>query len=162
MFVLRAASLDEMCVRVRACVFVFVFVGCVCVRVCVRVRACVLACVCSRIHRLKDIHSAGITLHVATVPAVSNDDDVCRSGHASGVGMILDNDVVRCATWQCICSAVGNGTRAGCRALRRTNYVMWWPFVVPPPSPYEGSAQYFPVESNNDMVSRYTITLSSG
>lgn len=39
-----------------------------------------------------------------------------------------------------------------------TNYVMWWPFVVPPPTQYAASSQYFPQAWNNDMVSRFTIS----
>jgi len=42
-----------------------------------------------------------------------------------------------------------------------TNYVMWWPFVVPPPAPYASSSAYFPTSSNNDMVSRYKITFGA-
>merc|ERR1711871_1164864 len=41
-----------------------------------------------------------------------------------------------------------------------TNYVMWWPFVVPPPEPYSKSASYFPVDGNADFAARFTITLS--
>ena len=41
-----------------------------------------------------------------------------------------------------------------------TNYVMWWPFMVPPPDQYSASSKYFPSESNNDMVSRFTMTMS--
>lgn len=40
-----------------------------------------------------------------------------------------------------------------------TNYVMWWPFMVPPPPEYAASSKYFPSASNNDMVSRFTISL---
>ena len=42
-----------------------------------------------------------------------------------------------------------------------TNYVMWWPFIVPPPSPYEASATYFPEEGNANLLSRFTVELSS-
>merc|ERR1712086_175554 len=38
-----------------------------------------------------------------------------------------------------------------------TNYVMWWPFVVPPPEPYASSSAYFPEAWNNDMISRFQI-----
>ena len=38
-----------------------------------------------------------------------------------------------------------------------TNYIMWWPFVVPPPADYARSSRYFPTRSNNDMLSRFTI-----
>jgi len=41
-----------------------------------------------------------------------------------------------------------------------TNYIMWWPFVVPPPEPFAGSAEYFPVDGNADFAARFTITLS--
>jgi len=40
-----------------------------------------------------------------------------------------------------------------------TNYIMWWPFIVPPPEPYASSSEYFPTSWNNDMVSRFQITL---
>ena len=40
-----------------------------------------------------------------------------------------------------------------------TNYVMWWPFVVPPPAQYAVSAKYFPARSNRNMMSRFTIRL---
>ncbi len=40
-----------------------------------------------------------------------------------------------------------------------TNYIMWWPFVVPPPAPYGESATYFPQDGNNDFAARFTITL---
>jgi hypothetical protein len=40
-----------------------------------------------------------------------------------------------------------------------TNYVMWWPFA-PPPEQYAGSSPYFPQSWNNDMSSRFTITLN--
>lgn len=39
-----------------------------------------------------------------------------------------------------------------------TNYVMWWPFVVPPPAPYASSSDYFPDSWNNDMISRFTVS----
>lgn len=42
-----------------------------------------------------------------------------------------------------------------------TNYVMWWPFVVPPPEPYGSSSAYFPSSWNNDMMSRFQITFKS-
>ena len=40
-----------------------------------------------------------------------------------------------------------------------TNYIMWWPFVVPPPAPFGESATYFPQDGNNDFAARFTITL---
>merc|ERR1719408_829340 len=40
-----------------------------------------------------------------------------------------------------------------------TNYVMWWPFVVPPPTQYSASSAYFPSSWNNDMISRFQISL---
>eukprot|EP00928_Gymnodinium_smaydae_P036212 TRINITY_DN25336_c0_g1_i1.p1 TRINITY_DN25336_c0_g1~~TRINITY_DN25336_c0_g1_i1.p1 ORF type:complete len:743 (-),score=75.20 TRINITY_DN25336_c0_g1_i1:191-2419(-) len=40
-----------------------------------------------------------------------------------------------------------------------TNYVQWWPFVVPPPSPYEASNAYFPASWNNDMISRFQLRI---
>ena len=45
--------------------------------------------------------------------------------------------------------------------VRAANYVMWWPFVVPPPPAYAASSRYFPTRSNNDMLSRFTISLSA-
>ena len=41
-----------------------------------------------------------------------------------------------------------------------TNYIMWWPFIVPPPAAYAASSAYFPGASNNNMLSRFTITLT--
>jgi len=40
-----------------------------------------------------------------------------------------------------------------------TNYVMWWPFVVPPPDPYASCASYFPVDGNSDMIGRLSLKL---
>ena len=42
-----------------------------------------------------------------------------------------------------------------------TNYVMWWPFVVPPPPAYAASSRYFPTRSNSDMLSRFSIRISA-
>jgi len=42
-----------------------------------------------------------------------------------------------------------------------TNYVMWWPFIVPPPDPYSSSSTYFPSSWNNDMISRFQISMDS-
>ena len=38
-----------------------------------------------------------------------------------------------------------------------TNYIMWWPFIVPPPAPYGSSSAYFPSSWNNDMISRFQM-----
>ena len=41
-----------------------------------------------------------------------------------------------------------------------TNYVMWWPFVVPPPAPYANTGVDFPIDSNNDIKYRFSLNFS--
>ena len=40
-----------------------------------------------------------------------------------------------------------------------TNYIMWWPFVVPPPAQYVESGAYFPENGNSDFAARFTVAL---
>lgn len=41
-----------------------------------------------------------------------------------------------------------------------TNYVQWWPFVVPPPVEYGASSEFFPVEGNADFAARFEMKFS--
>ena len=38
-----------------------------------------------------------------------------------------------------------------------TNYVQWWPFVVPPPPEYTASSDYFPIQGNADFAARFAM-----
>ena len=38
-----------------------------------------------------------------------------------------------------------------------TNYVQWWPFVVPPPPEYTASSDYFPMQGNADFAARFAM-----
>jgi hypothetical protein len=38
-----------------------------------------------------------------------------------------------------------------------TNYVQWWPFVVPPPAAYSESSEYFPVDGNANFAARFEM-----
>ena len=39
-----------------------------------------------------------------------------------------------------------------------TNYVMWWPFVVPPPSPYTNAGVDFPIDGKSNIKYRFSLT----
>ena len=39
-----------------------------------------------------------------------------------------------------------------------TNYIMWWPFIVPPPAPYSNAGIDFPIEGNSDIKYRFSLS----